>query len=123
MRCPEALLAVSGKAGIALEAVILWRRVRMVRRAWHQRPAWRPLIFRMLGRAAAAQPSGEEDGDEHDYMDAPAPAGPAKTLGRKGATVLKRGHLACSFGASCERVAGYGPTDASTSQAKHGPTS
>ena len=38
MRCPEALLAVSGKAGIEIEAVILGRRVRMVRRAWHQRP-------------------------------------------------------------------------------------
>ena len=28
----------------------------------------------MLERAAATQPTGEDDGGEHDHMDAPAPA-------------------------------------------------
>jgi hypothetical protein len=38
MRCLEVVLAVAGSARIEIEAVILWRRVRMLRRAWRQRP-------------------------------------------------------------------------------------
>ena len=38
MRSPEVALAISGKAGIDIKANILWRRTRLTRRAWHQRP-------------------------------------------------------------------------------------
>ena len=52
MRCPEAVLATACKSSIELEANIFWQRTRMLRKAWHARPAWRPLILRMLGRVA-----------------------------------------------------------------------
>ena len=53
MGCPEVALAISGKAGIEIEAIILWRRARMLRIAWHHRPEWRELMARMLRRSAA----------------------------------------------------------------------
>ena len=90
MRCPEVVLATACKASIETEAHILWRRTRMMRRAWHARPAWRPLVQRMIGRIAAAQHQPHDE-DSDDHMEAPAPLGPARTMGRRGANLLKRG--------------------------------
>ena len=44
MRSPEAALALVTARGLDLDTEVLWRRIRLLRRAWHVRPSWQQLI-------------------------------------------------------------------------------
>ena len=44
MRSPEAALALVTAKGLDLDTEVLWRRIRLLRRAWHVRPSWQQLI-------------------------------------------------------------------------------
>ena len=44
MRSPEAALALVTARGLDLDTEVLWRRVRLLRRAWYARPSWQQLI-------------------------------------------------------------------------------
>ena len=89
---PCEALAISGKAGINIEANILWRRARLMRRAWHHRPEWRGLMTRMLQRIAAVYTGRRQpDEDQSASGDNTAPMGPARVAGHCGASLLKKG--------------------------------
>ena len=60
MRAPEAVLALAGKWGLDICSEVLWRRTRLLRRAWHTRPAWRDSIAQSLG--AVTQVLGWHEG-------------------------------------------------------------
>jgi hypothetical protein len=83
MRAPEAVLALAGKWGLDICSEVLWRRTRLLRRAWHTRPAWRDSIAQSLG--AVIRVLGWPEGP------AEVPEDPADHLGARPET-RPRGH-------------------------------
>ena len=63
MRAPEAVLSLTRKQGLDLDAEICWRRVRLLRRAWHTKPEWRDRIRANL-TAVAERLQWHDDGGE-----------------------------------------------------------
>ena len=79
MRAPEAVLALAGKWGLDIISKVLWRRARLLRRAWHTRPSWRDsiaqslrAIIRLLGWHT--DPDADQVGPADPFEERPGPA-------------------------------------------------